>query len=95
MADYHSGLHLLPEHMRDSVVQWIERGEPHPKMHGSCFLAILRGDLFDAFARADASNAAAMGNWARYLHNYAPSPCYGTDEKLIAWHNRGGLVGKP
>ncbi len=93
MADYFEGLHLLPDHMHDSVKRWIERGEPKPELLGSFLRAVLCGKLFEALAHADDVNANRIKEWALFLHNYAPSACYGNPEKLTAWAERGGLVG--
>jgi hypothetical protein len=93
MAEYHEGLFLIPDHMQASVSTWIEHGQPAPLLMGSFMRAILLGRLFDAFAHADENNANAMRGWALFLHNYAPSACYGSVERIDAWAQRGGLVG--
>lgn len=93
MADYRDGLYLLPTHMQDAVSAWIENGFPHPNAMGSFFLALITGDLFEAFAHADAANASAMQQWARFWFHYSPCTCYGNPQKVIAWHEQGGLSG--
>ena len=93
MADYVEGLHLIPEHMHASITLWIERGGPRPELMGSFLRAILCGKLFEALAHADDINANSIKEWALFLHNYAPSSCYGSAEKLQEWFDRGGLRG--
>lgn len=79
MSDYRKGLHRLPEHMRES---------------SSFMRAVLTNDLMGAFAHADETNAACMKGWVLFLYNHAPSECYGSLEKLNAWHERSGLLGR-
>jgi hypothetical protein len=88
MSDHFEGLHLVPPHMHDAVVMWIERGEPRPDLMGSFFRALLSNDLMEAFGHADAENARAMQGWAMFLYNYAPAPCFGSPEKVAAWYAR-------
>ena len=83
MADFRKGLHLIPEHMVEGVVRWIEWGLPP----GDFLTALLSNDLMGAFARADEQNAASMRGWAMFLYNYAPSECYGSQAKVLAWSN--------
>ena len=90
MAEYKDGLHLLPEHMRDGVVRYIERGLPHM---GSFLRAVMENNLTEAFGRADDVNAAAMKNWAVFVYSYAPSGCHGSPERVSDWIKRGGLLG--
>jgi hemerythrin-like domain-containing protein len=40
----------------------------------------------DAAMRADHVNQRALFEWADFLHNYAPSGCHGSEEKLLAWY---------
>lgn len=93
MADvekYRKGLHLVPEHMRDSILMWIETPVA-PRMLGSFLYAVLCNDLVGAFACADDENARGMRGWVEYLTNYAPRGCYGSVEAVKAWHASGGL----
>lgn len=72
---------FVPEHNRDTIIQYIEIGRPV----GSFIEAILRGDLFDAFGRADHINAQHVGTICAWFYNYAPSPCFGSPEKVKKW----------
>lgn len=71
----------VPEHNRDTLIQYIEIGSPVD----SLIEAVLRGDLFDAFGRADHINAQHVGTICAWLYNYAPSPCFGSPEKVKNW----------
>ena len=71
----------LPEHMQDGVRDYIERGYKP----GSFLLAVLRNDLVGAFGLADSINRGALQAWARWLYNDAPSLCWGSEAKIVAW----------
>ena len=79
----------IPSHMHDGIVRYIERGHAV----GGFLSALLSNDLMKAFDRADVENFRHMGDWAKYLHNCAPSDCYGSKEKFDAWQKAGGLKG--
>jgi len=79
-------LELIPEHMREAICTWIEKGQPHPILLGRFLRALLSNDLMGAFAYADAENTDAMRAWALFLHNYVPAGCFGSAEKLEQWH---------
>ena len=66
------GLQTVPPHMWGSVVKWIVFGI----IPGGFLQAVIEGDLFQAYARADDTNASAMERWARFFYNYAPSAAY-------------------
>lgn len=77
MTDYS----MLPEHMQEVARDYVEKGyEP-----GGFLFAVLSNDLVDAFGRADAINRAAMGAWAVWLLNEAPSTCWGSAERIHRW----------
>lgn len=95
MADYRNGLWRIPEHMHSSIVEWIETARIPPRLMGSFLRALLTNDLMGTFAHADETNRHAVDQWVTFLYNDAPSECYGTLAKLEAWHERGGLQGKP
>ena len=70
-----------PDHMRDGMRRYIEKGiEP-----GGFALACLTNDLVSAFARADDINLAAMSAWVRWLYYAGPAPAWGTKAKVAAW----------
>lgn len=79
----------LPDHMQEGVRQYIEKGRPI----GDFLTAVFENDLVEAFGRADGINAAAMREWAKFLYNQAPAPCWGSKEKVAAWLQEGGTLG--
>lgn len=78
---------LVPEHMIGGLRRYIEDGIPP----GSFLTALLSNDLRGTFERADEENSARVGDWVRFLYNYAPSPCWGSPAKFDAWCKHGGL----
>ena len=70
--------HKIPEHMRDAMRLWIERGVPG----GSFLNSVLCNDLSGAFGRADDINRAALGDYVSFLYWDAPSGCWGSPEKV-------------
>ncbi len=83
----------IPEHMVDSIAEWIETAMIHPALMGAFLRAVLVNDLHNAVVTADPANLAALPDWVRFLYNEAPSACYGSAEKLLAWHAKGGQRG--
>ena len=72
---------MLPEHMQEPARAYVEEHQPV----GDFLKAVLCNDLVNAFGRADGINKAAMAQWAQWLWNEAPSPCWGSLEKVRAW----------
>lgn len=85
MADWKAELGMLPEHMRESVADWIERGEPHPELMGSGFRALLSGGLAEIVSLLDQENLANLYNWGKFLYCYAPVDCHGSYPKIVGW----------
>jgi hypothetical protein len=77
---------MVPAHMREAILWWIEKGEPAPEMMGSFLYALLTNNLMEAFARADAENTAHMREWTLFLHDYAPMGCFGSKERVAMWY---------
>ncbi len=67
--------------IREAVLRYINDGwQP-----GGFLTAVLSNNLRDAFGRADAENFATLGDLVGWLYNHAPSPCWGSPEKVAAW----------
>ena len=71
----------LPEHMREGVKLYIERGIPP----GSFLTAIICNDLREACGRADYINQHRIFEIVRWFWNEAPSPCWGSAERMKSW----------
>lgn len=73
----------VPEHMRAGLIRWIAFGRTDQLGH--FMRALLEGDLYGTYNRADEVNMANIENWIRFLYNYAPSGCFSSPEKVAAW----------
>lgn len=81
MKNYEIDYSMIPEHMREGVKLYLERGlKP-----GSFLLAVLENDLAEAFARADETNRMALYNWVRFLCSEMPKKSWGSKEEVEAW----------
>ncbi len=89
LADWEEGLDLIPQHMREGVRAHIQYGHPT----GDFLTALFSNDFREIMLRADATNLAAIREWANYLYNYAPSACWGSRETVRLWRKAGGLAG--
>ncbi|HEX5016560.1 MAG TPA: hypothetical protein VFX15_03120 [Actinomycetes bacterium] len=77
---------MLPEHMREPLRDYVERGEAV----GGFLTAVLSNNLVDAFGYADQTNKAAMESYAQWLYNECPRKAWGSIEKVIAWREAKG-----
>jgi hypothetical protein len=73
---------FVPPHTRDTLINYIENGLPT----GSFVQAVLSNDLTEAFGRADHINSQHVGTIVSWLYNFAPSTCWGSDEKVREWY---------
>ena len=80
---------MIPKLMRSGLWLWVNNGH-HP---GSFLSALLANNLTETFRRADDQNGGIIGNYARFLYNWCPAPCYGSPEKVKDWAALGGLHG--
>ena len=71
----------LPEGLRAGFRDYIEGH--HPMGHFG--MAVMRNDLVEAIRRADAINPPLLPAIVFWLYNEAPSPCWGSPEKVEAW----------
>ena len=84
MSASHPNYDLLPEHIREGVRMYVEQGIPP----GHFVTAVICGDLFEAFDRADDVNTHRMLDLVRFFYNETPSQCWGSREKMDAWMER-------
>jgi len=78
MLDYDE---IPVEYMKGAVQRYIEHGIPP----GGFLTAVICNNLSDSFARADENNLAKLHEWVQWFYNEAPSPCWGSQEKMQAW----------
>lgn len=82
------GLAAVPEHLRVGLANYLLLGI----MPGSFLQAVISNELLDALSRADDQSRAALLYIARFLFNDCPAPCFGSRDRLRAWHERGGFL---
>lgn len=74
----------VPEHTMKALQAWINKGH----VPGDFVLSVLRNDLQGAAMRADAFNAPRLPAIINFLNMEAPSPCWGSPEKVEEWRKR-------
>lgn len=82
--------HGVPEHMHEGVADYILHG----KQPGGFLTAVICGHLFEALARADGMNIAALPAYGMFFYNDAPGGCYGSPAKFDGWMDHRGLEGR-
>lgn len=80
MMDYST---VPAPHMESAVRNWIEDGIPG----GSFLEAIVANDLREATGQADDINIRLLREWIHWFTWEAPSNCWGSPEKALAWRN--------
>lgn len=84
---YADNVKMLPEHMQEGVLMWINHGI----MTGSFMTAIMENDFLNAVGQADETNKRALHTWATFLYCYAPRGSFGSKENVAAWREHNGL----
>lgn len=84
---FEQGLESIPEHMREGLRRWVYDGI----MPGSFMRAVLCNDLRKAFGYADEINQLRLFDIVRFLHNIAPSMCWGSLERMNSWKGLNNL----
>ena len=73
--------HDIPPLVLRAIINYVEKGY----RPGSFLSAVLEDRLCDAVMLADENSLAAIKQILWVLHNEAPSRCWGSPEKVIAW----------
>lgn len=72
---------VIPEHMVESIVLYVERSiEP-----GNFLMSVLCNDLLKACMYADHHNIANLPAYAAYLYNEVPAMAWGSQELVTKW----------
>jgi hypothetical protein len=75
--------------MHDGIYRYLEHGlQP-----GNFLIAVLCNDLYSACQNADITNLSFLGRYGVLL-NALPLACWGSEEKVNAWIEKGGLNGR-
>ena len=72
-------------HISDRMMPGLKRWIEHGTLPGDFLQAVLRNDFREVCAKADEENLQNLPAYAAYLYNEAPSDCWGSREKMIAW----------
>jgi len=79
---------ILPEHIRAGVRRYVERGT----IPGDFLQAVIKNQLKESFLLADRVNIDNMFDIVGFFYNEVPSGCWGSEEKMIKWNEKGGLL---
>ena len=71
----------VPEGVKAALLRYAEDHVPL----GDFLMAVLRNDLKDAFARADANNCAVLRHIVGWVYWELPGDCWGSAENVQAW----------
>lgn len=74
-----------PDHIPPNMKRSLELYERCGLPTGDCLRAILSGDLFQAFARADPQTVASMPDIVAYIRHRMPSQCFGSELAVDRW----------
>lgn len=87
--DYEAALHsfkfqgnTIPQYMWPGILRYLQKGI----LPGDFLKAILSNDLRDACERADHNNAELLPTYVAFFYNRTPGICWGSKEKMLAWH---------
>jgi hypothetical protein len=76
---------MIPRDLRAGLVRYVSQGITP----GHFLCAVLDNDLFDAVGRADSRERLLdLVPVIEWLFNHAPSNCYGSKAKRLAWEKR-------
>lgn len=91
MAEYteEADWSIIPQHCRDGLKLYIERGIPP----GSFLEAVVSNDLREACGRADHINRYRIFDYVSFLSQYAPFVAWGSPERYHSWIRKGGWIG--
>ncbi len=71
----------IPKRMAIKIDEYIQTGAEV----GHFLTAVICNDLTEALFHADPENLQNLRAYACYFYNEAPSPCWGSPEKMAAW----------
>jgi hypothetical protein len=77
--------------MWDGVERYLTRGI----IPGDFLVAVFESSLARAAGHADHYNQRLLYEWASFMFNAMPEPCWGNPDKVKAWKIRGGLSRSP
>jgi hypothetical protein len=74
----------VPERMMGGLIRYVH----HRVLPGDFLQAVIKNDLREAVGLADEENIRNLPAFVAWLYNEAPSQCWGSKEKMLAWSER-------
>jgi hypothetical protein len=71
----------VPEHTLGAIDNYVK----HKYEPGSFLYSVLINDLKGAVSCADMMNQAALADIVKYLYNYVPATCWGSEDAVQRW----------
>jgi len=72
---------MISEYVKQDIDNYVTSGTPV----GDFLHSVLCNDLQESFGRADENNREALFDIVCYLHNNAPSICWGHPDRVNNW----------
>lgn len=79
----------IPDYMQEGLIEYVLHGN----RVGNFLTAVLTNDLKEACARADETNLQLLPNYVKFLYNHTPLGCWGAEDRVESWMERGGFEG--
>lgn len=79
----------VPPHLHEGILRYVCDGIPP----GAFMNAVITNDLRGAFEYGDDKSIASLHAIVAWFYNHAPSGCWGSTERMIAWTRHQGLAG--
>lgn len=73
----------IPTRMHGGLLRYLQQGI----LPGSFLKAIICNDLREACSQADDENLFILPVYVSFFYNETPSTCWGSKEKMEAWHS--------
>ena len=81
MLTYRHRSFYIPERMMPAIKAYVNEH----RLPGHFLQAVISNNLKEATARADEENGANLPAFVAYFYNEAPSPCWGSIDKMKEW----------
>lgn len=79
----------IPPRMMGGIDRYVEQGI----IPGEFLQAIICNDLRESVYKADEENMANLPAYVSYFYTHCPANCWGSRERMLEWHNKGGTMG--
>lgn len=88
-AQLADGRHLVPHHLWEGILNHVLEGCET----GNFLSALFENNLLNAVCGADEVSLAGIRELMLFMHNYAPSHCWGSPQEVLRWREAGGIRG--